>query len=243
MTNYDLLKLYGDKYNLNVSRETYEKFVIYSKLLVEWNEKINLTAITDENEIFLKHFIDSISIFTLNEAHNSKTIIDVGTGAGFPGLPMKIVNDEMELTLLDPLNKRLIFLQEVINNLGLKNVKLIHGRAEDVSRETNYRDKFDLAVTRAVASLPIVSEYCLPFVKKDGNFIALKGPNISSELNYIPNRIDQLNGKIKEIVEVKDIDEFSHNLVVIEKTGSTPKQFPRKNTLIKKDIEYIKTIK
>lgn len=243
MNNFDLLKEHAEKLNLDVSRETYEMFVTYSKLLVEWNERINLTAITEENEVFLKHFIDSISIFNLKEVHNSKKVIDVGTGAGFPGLPMKIIKNDISLTLLDPLNKRLVFLSDVIDELGLKDIKLIHGRAEDVSRETKFRDKFDLAVTRAVASLPIVSEYCLPFVKKNGYFVALKGPGIKDELNYIPKRISELKGDIVNIFEVKDIDEFNHNLVQIKKTDITPKEFPRKNILIKKDIELIKTSK
>ena len=243
MNNYDLFKKFAENFKLNVSRETFEQFEIYAKLLKEWNEKINLTAITEDSEIFLKHFLDSISIYSIDEIHNCKKVIDVGTGAGFPGLPMKIVKPEISLTLLDPLNKRLVFLENVINDIGLKDIKLVHGRAEDVSRETKYRDKFDLSVTRAVSSLPIVAEYCLPYVRKNGIFAALKGPNISQELNFFPSRIKELSGHIENIIEIKDIDDFNHNIVVIRKLDNTPKEFPRKNTLIKKDIEKIKSMK
>lgn len=243
MNNFKSFNTFASKFNLNVSRETYEKFYIYSKLLIEWNKRINLTAITDESDIFLKHFIDSISLYSINEIHKCNTVIDVGTGAGFPGLPMKIVKPEIELTLLDPLNKRLKFLECVINELDLKNINLIHGRAEDVSRETKQRDSYELAVTRAVASLPIVAEYCLPYVKKGGIFAALKGPNISQELSFIPERIEQLSGKLENIVQISDIDEFDHNIVIVRKSKETSKEYPRKNILIKRDIEYIKNLK
>lgn len=241
MDNFDLLKKAGEELDMNVSRETYEKFEIYRKLLVEWNKKINLTSITEEKDVYIKHFIDSINIYKIKEIRNLSKVIDVGTGAGFPGIPMKIINPQVNLTLLDPLNKRLIFLKEVLDNIGFGDVELIHGRAEDVSRETSYRDKFDLAVSRAVASFPVISEYCLPFVKKDGFFVAMKGPGIKDELNLRPGILKELSS---ELVEIKtDItDGYEHNLVIIKKLASTKQTYPRKNTDIKKHAEKYREI-
>lgn len=241
MDNFDKLKYAAEKLNLNVSRETFEMFEIYSKFLIEWNTKINLTAITDPDEIFTKHFIDSINIYNLKEIRNDSCVIDVGTGAGFPGLPMKIVNNSINLTLLDPLNKRLKFLDQVIMELGLKEVTLIHGRAEDVSRETSHRENYDLAVSRAVANFPILCEYCLPFVKKDGHFVALKGPGIQDELNLNKSIISELGGKLSKI-EIVKLEDFEHNLVLVKKIKSTPEKYPRKNSLIKKDSDRYKAI-
>lgn len=235
--NYDLLKRIADSMELDVSRETFEQFMSYKDLLQEWNEKLNLTAITDDDGIFLKHFADSISIFRLKELRSLRTVIDVGTGAGFPGLPMKILKPGLELTLLDPLNKRLNFLKEVSQQLGLAQVNFIHGRAEDVSRETFHRDHYDLAVSRAVAVLPTLMEYCLPYVAKHGYFVAMKGPGIERELKLNPQLLPDLSGKLIRVEQVADLDDFEHNLVLIQKLRTTNEKYPRKNAQIKKDNE------
>lgn len=235
--NYDLLKRIGESVQLDVSRETFDKFVLYKDLLKEWNEKVNLTAITGDDDIFLKHFADSITIFKLNELKDIRKVIDVGTGAGFPGLPMKILKNDIDLTLLDPLNKRLNFLKEVTTQLNLSNIKFIHGRAEDVSRETIHRDAYDLAVSRAVAVLPVLMEYCLPYVAKNGYFVAMKGPGIERELQLNPQIIKNLSAKLLRIEQVSDLDEYEHNLVLVQKLRPTSAIYPRKNAQIKKDNE------
>ena len=235
--NFDLLKQIGDSAELDVSRETFEQFVLYKDLLKEWNKMINLTTIIEDDDIFLKHFADSITIFKLKELTNVKTVIDVGTGAGFPGLPMKILKKELNMTLLDPLNKRLNFLKEVTKQLGLTDVNFIHGRAEDVSRETLHRNYYDLAVSRAVAVLPILMEYCLPYVAKDGYFVAMKGPGIDRELQLNPLIIKELSAKLVKIVPVEDLDDYEHNLVLLQKLRPTKGLYPRKNAQIKKDNE------
>lgn len=239
--NYELLKRIGDSVELDVSRETFEQFVLYKDLLKDWNEKINLTAITDDDEIFLKHFADSISIFKLNELKNIKKVIDVGTGAGFPGLPMKILRKDLSLTLLDPLNKRLNFLKEVADQLNLSDIQFIHGRAEDVSRETLHRDAYELAVSRAVAVLPILMEYCIPYVVKNGYFVAMKGPGIDQELLLNPKLTGELSARLIRIEQVSGLDEYEHNLVLFQKLQATQAKYPRKNAQIKKDNEQYRS--
>ena len=240
--NHELLKRIADPLEFDVSRETFEKFVIYKDLLKEWNQKINLTAITEDNEIFLKHFADSITIFKLNEVKQAKTVIDVGTGAGFPGLPMKIMNPTINLTLLDPLNKRLNFLREVSKELDLKEISFIHGRAEDVSRETLHRDHYDLAVSRAVALLPTLMEFCLPFVAEEKYFVAMKGPEIENEIGISKRLFTQLSSQLVKVEQIQDLDEFEHILVLIKKIKKTNSKYPRKFTQIKKDNQMYKDL-
>lgn len=240
--NHELLKRIADPLELDVSRETFEMFVIYKDLLKEWNQKVNLTAITEDDEIFLKHFADSITIFNLNEVKQAKTVIDVGTGAGFPGVPMKIINPSIKLTCLDPLNKRLNFLREVSRELNLQDISFIHGRAEDVSRETLHRDHYDLAVSRAVALLPTLMEFCLPFVAEEKFFVAMKGPEIENEIRISKRLFSQLSSKFEKIEQVHNLDEFEHNLVLIKKIGKTNSKYPRKFTQIKKDNQTYKKL-
>lgn len=240
--NHELLKRIADPLELDVSRETFEMFVIYKDLLKEWNQKVNLTAITEDDEIFLKHFADSITIFNLNEVKQAKTVIDVGTGAGFPGVPMKIINPSIKLTCLDPLNKRLNFLREVSRELNLQDISFIHGRAEDVSRETLHRDHYDLAVSRAVALLPTLMEFCLPFVAEEKFFVAMKGPEIENEIRISKRLFSQLSSKFEKIEQVHNLDEFEHNLVLIKKIGKTNSKYPRKFTQIKKDNQTYKEL-
>lgn len=235
MEFFDIMKRASDDVEMQFSEDTYNKFITYKSLLQEWNEKINLTAITDDDGIIKKHFIDCIKAFKFNGLKGNVKIIDVGTGAGFHGLPLGIMNSESEVVLLDSLNKRLNFLNLVIGELGLKNFTTIHGRAEENSRKKDFREKFDIATSRAVANLSVLSEFCLPYVKVGGYFVALKGPAVDEEISEAKNMIGQLGGKIKEVIEINIEDtDLKHNLVVIEKIKNTPDVYPRKMSSINK---------
>lgn len=235
MEFFDIMKRASDDVEMQFSEDTYNKFITYKSLLQEWNEKINLTAITDDDGIIKKHFIDCIKAFKFNGLKGNVKIIDVGTGAGFPGLPLGIMNSESEVVLLDSLNKRLNFLNLVIGELGLKNFTTIHGRAEETSRKKDFREKFDIATSRAVANLSVLSEFCIPYVKVGGYFVALKGPAVDEEISEAKNMIGQLGGKIKEVIEINIEDtDLKHNLVVIEKIKNTPDVYPRKMSSINK---------
>lgn len=205
-----------------------EKFQVYKSLLKEWNEKINITRITDDEEIDKKHFADSLSPLLTGLLHNDKKIIDIGTGGGFPGLPLKIANDNLKVTLLDSLNKRIVFLDKVIEDLDLKGIEAVHGRAEELGLREEYREKYDVCLSRAVASLDTLSEYCLPFVKVGGYFISMKGPDVSEEVELSKKAIDTLGAYIEDIrfVNIPNSD-IIHSLVVIKKTRKTPKKYPR----------------
>ncbi len=212
-------------YNKNID----SKFLTYRDLLKEWNEKINITSIDDDEEIYIKHFIDSVLLLNENNINESKTMIDVGTGGGFPGLPLKIVNSNYKITLLDSLRKRIDFLTEVIKALNLKDVNLIHGRAEDYGQSRDYRECFDICVSRAVAPLNVLSEYCIPFVKLGGYFAAYKSDNISQEISNSDNAIKKLGGKIKEIKEISiPATDIIRKIVIIEKIEATNIKYPRK---------------
>jgi len=217
------------------SRDEYDKFVKFKELLKEWNKKVNLTAITEDEEIITKHFIDSIKCFKFQPLEEAETIIDVGTGAGFPGIPIKIVDSKIKLTLLDSLNKRLNFLREVVSELNLADVEFVHARAEDGGRNEELREKFDIAVSRAVGNMTLLSELCLPYVKLGGYFIALKGPSVEDEINEAKHTISLLGGKLYEIIDVEiESTELNHKLVVIKKVKNTPKTYPRSSLAIKK---------
>lgn len=228
MEYYDLLNEACKKVNIEFDEIMYDKFLKYKNLLQEWNQKINLTAIIDDDGIFKKHFLDCIKIFSFNEIAKAKKVIDVGTGAGFPGIPMKIVKPELEIVLLDSLLKRVNFLNEVIKELKLEKITAIHGRAEDFAANA-YRENFDIAVSRAVANLTVLSELCLPFVRPGGYFLAMKGPSVESEISDAKKAINVLGGELEKVVEVEIEDsDLKHNLVVIRKIHKTPKQYPRK---------------
>lgn len=206
------------------------QFMKYYELLVEWNSFMNLTGITEFDEVMKKHFVDSVSLvkaYDLEEKDAS--LIDIGTGAGFPGLPLKIVFPNLKVTLLDSLNKRIKFLDEVILQLGLEDIDTIHGRAEDFAKPDKLREKYDICVSRAVANLSTLSEYCLPFVKVGGCFVSYKSEKISDEVNDAQKAITMLGGKVKEQIEfmLPDSDIY-RNLFVIEKNSATPKKYPRK---------------
>ncbi len=219
----------------DISEEKTEKFNKYSNLLVNWNEKINLTSITDPDGISVKHFLDSIApIFSFEIKENSK-IIDIGTGAGFPGIPIKIIREDLDFTYLDSLNKRINFLNEVSKALSLKKTEFIHMRAEDAGQNKNYREKFDYVVSRAVAPLKILSEYSIPLLKVGGIFSAFKSFDIDEELNDAKAMIGTLGGKIVDIKEVKiPNSDITRKIILIEKINKTEKQYPRKANKIKK---------
>jgi 16S rRNA (guanine527-N7)-methyltransferase len=214
---------------LPYSSEIENKFVKYKDLLKEWNQKINITSIEDDEEIYVKHFLDSIILLDEENCCEKKSLIDIGTGGGFPGYPLKIVNDNLNITLLDSLRKRIDFLEVVRKELGLEGVELIHGRAEDFGQNPRYREQYDICVSRAVAPLNVLSEYCLPFVKVGGYFAAYKSENISKEITDSESAINKLGGRVKEIKEI-DLpgSEIVRKIVIIEKTEQTNKKYPRK---------------
>ena len=220
--------------DIGFNEEQIEKFYKYMQLLLEWNEKINLTAITNPKEIILKHFIDSLTI--LKYIKKGANVIDVGTGAGFPGIPLKILRDDINLTLLDSLNKRINFLKLVIDELKLKNVDTIHGRAEEIGKNKRYRESFDISFSRAVANLSTLSEYLIPLVKIGGISISMKGSEIKEEIEKSKKAITLLGGNINKIdfFELPQSD-IKRNLIIIEKEKSTPAKFPRKPGLPSKE--------
>ena len=225
------LKTLFEGQNLALSDEQLDKFSLYAKMLVEWNEKINLTAITDDDGIAEKHFLDSVLPLTKADVPRGTTLIDVGTGAGFPAIPMKIFRSDIEITLLDSLNKRINFLSEVSETLGLS-AKCVHSRAEDGGKNSMLREKFDIATARAVAPLPVLCEYCLPFVKVGGKFLALKGPNESAA--SAENAVKILGGKICSTWNYSLPSGDMRQLIVIEKINPTPQKYPRDAGKIKK---------
>lgn len=214
--------------NNGFNTDTAEKFDSYYKLLIDWNEKINLTAITNERDAAFKHFIDSVKVLDCGLFANNAKIIDVGTGAGFPGLPLKIYKNDLKVTLMDSLNKRINFLNEVISAIGLTDIETVHARAEELARNKNHREKYDICVSRAVANLASLTELCMPFVKQGGYFIALKGPKAEEEVQEAKKAIELLGGEFVEIQNYAiDETDLDHNLVIIKKIKPCDKRFPR----------------
>lgn len=228
MTSIETLIEGVEKLNISLTEDQLDEFKRYKELLLEWNQKINITAITDEKEVDIKHFLDSLTPNITKLFDGSKSIIDVGTGGGFPGLPLKILNKDLDVTLLDSLNKRIVFLKEVIDALNLEGVDAIHGRAEELSRTEEYRERYDVCISRAVASLDTLSEYCLPFVKEKGYFIAMKGPEVEEEVELSRKAIDKLGGKMVRVEKIGlPCSDIYHSLVVVKKIKKTPAKYPR----------------
>ena len=215
------------EFEIEIDSEKNNKLEKYRELLLEWNSFMNLTAITEEDDVNIKHFLDSLTIFKTGELDGKKTVIDVGTGAGFPGIPMAIQNPELEVTLLDSLNKRIKFLNKVAEETELKNVTTYHGRAEEFARKKEFRDAFDVSVSRAVANMSTLAEYTLSYVKPGGVMIAMKGSDYKEELKEAENAIKILGGEIKEVKEITLPDGILHSLIVVEKVKPTPKKYPR----------------
>lgn len=216
-----------DKLGINLSEIQLKQFYNYMNLLIEWNKKVNLTAITEPDEIILKHFVDSLTISKY--ISDGTKVVDVGTGAGFPGIPLKIVRQDVDITLLDSLQKRINFLDEVINELNLEKITTIHSRVEDFGKNKKYREEFDIATSRAVANLSTLSEYLLPLVKVGGKVISMKGSLIQEELENSKNAIKILGGQIEKVDEF-DLpnSDISRNIVLIDKIKTTPNRYPRK---------------
>ena len=220
--------------HITITENQKANFEIYSKMLVEWNEKMNLTAITEESEIAVRHFIDSISILKYIDIKPDASLIDIGTGAGFPGIPVKIMRSDIKLTLLDSLNKRLIFLSELCRAIGI-NADIVHARAEEYAQKAGYRESFDYAVSRAVANLPSLCEYCIPYVKKGGMFIAMKGSDAENEIALSGKAINTLGGHLEKVHGFVLPDQSRRNIIVISKIADTPEKYPRRGTKISKN--------
>lgn len=232
--------------NISLSKEQSDQFLAYYQLLTEWNRFMNLTAITDFDEVCKKHFVDSVSLCKAKKeildllkkdiAKDAISLIDVGTGAGFPGIPLKIVFPNLKIMLLDSLNKRVKFLNEVIETLHLKEITAIHGRAEDLARNADFRNQYDICVSRAVANMSTLSEYCIPFVKTGGLFIPYKSEKITDELATANHALFILGGKVyKQIDYILPESDYYRNLIVIQKEKDTPDQYPRKAGLPSKE--------
>jgi len=224
----DILIKGAEELNISIEEKDINSFEIYKEMLKEWNTKINITTITDDEDIDIKHFLDSLTPLVTNLFDGKKNLIDIGTGGGFPGIPLKIIKRELNVTLLDSLNKRINFLNEVINRLELEDIIAIHARAEEMSIKPVYREKYDIAISRAVASLNTLSEYCIPFVKLGGYFISMKGPDAEEELKSGNNAIKVLGGRIvdKKLICIPESD-IMHSLIIIEKIKETPTKYPR----------------
>ncbi len=228
MANISTLRRGIDELDIKLDENQLKEFSRFKELLEEWNEKINITSIREEAEVDIKHFLDSLTPVATNLFEGKKKVIDIGTGGGFPGIPLKIYNKELEITLMDSLNKRIKFLDEVIGDLKLENIEAIHGRAEELGRTPEYREIYDICISRAVASLDTLAEYCIPFVKVGGYFISMKGPEVEEELALSKKAIKTLGG---EIVETQYFtlpeSDIVHSLIIIKKVNETANKYPR----------------
>ena len=223
------MKSSAKEIGVELSLEQITKFYKYYQLLIEWNKKINLTAITEISEVISKHFIDSIAILPILEQGKGLSLLDLGTGAGFPGVPLKIAEPSFKVDLVDSLRKRTDFLTMLISELELKEIKAIHSRAEELGKVKEHRENYDVVSSRAVAKLSILSEYCLPFVKVGGKFISLKGPKAADEVKEAEQALEELGGKVQSIKElVLPATEEKRTILVIEKIKNTPDKYPRK---------------
>ena len=216
------------KLGIEVSEKANEMFEKYEKMLLHYNEFMNLTAITESDEVKEKHFLDSATLLLCEKIEKGSYLIDIGAGAGFPSLPVKIVREDLNVTMLDSLNKRINFLNDVINELSLKNINAIHSRAEDAGKDKKLREKFDIATARAVADLAVLAEYALPFVKVGGYCIAMKGNAPEEEINGAKKAIREMGGEIESVKEVMLPSGINHCLVIIRKVVNTPAKYPRK---------------
>ena len=234
--NYNTTKFINDLNAIGIalSNLQIQHFITYYEMLIEKNKVMNLTAITDFDEVLEKHFEDSLSLIQAVDLEKSQAVIDLGTGAGFPGIPLKIAFPNLQITLADSLNKRILFLDDVIRELGLTGIDTVHGRAEDLAKNSDYREKFDLCVSRAVANLSTLSEYCLPFVKIGGKFISYKAGECDEEVAASKSSIFLLGGKISDIKKF-ELGESGRAFVIIDKVSGTPKKYPRKAGTPSKD--------
>lgn len=214
---------------IELTEKQLQQFRQYYDMLIEKNKVMNLTAITEWEEVIDKHFIDSISLVKACDLSGEKYVLDLGCGAGFPGIPLKIAFPNLKIVLLDSLNKRILFLKDVIAELGLENIEALHGRAEDYARKPEYREQFDYCVSRAVANLTTLSEYCIPYVKQGGSFISYKSGKVKEEIKEVKTALFLLGGKMDDMIsfELPETD-MERNFVIIKKEKKTPKKYPRK---------------
>ena len=217
-----------NEFGVEITDEVERKLNLYGNLLLEWNEKINLTAITEPQEVLYKHFYDCILFLKNVQVPIGAKIVDVGTGAGFPGMVLKIVRPDLKVTLLDSLNKRLVFLNDVIEKLGLKDIETVHMRAEEAGKSKKCREKYDIATARAVANMPVLMEYCVPLVKVGGTFVAMKGPSVEEELSLCNNAIKVLGVEKPEVICENLRDDAKRAFVIAKKISQTPPKYPRK---------------
>lgn len=213
------------KNNIEFDQSKIQMFYTYMKDILEWNEKINLTAITDEKMFIVKHFIDSLTVNKYIKDCN--TIIDIGTGAGFPGMPLKIMNPDKKIVLVDSINKKLNVVREISQKMNIKEIEIIHSRAEELAQNNSYRESFDVATTRAVSNITTILEYMLPFIKVGGYAICMKGPNFEDELKEAQNAISILGGSLEKIETINVDEELERNIIIIKKVKKTPIKFPR----------------
>ena len=221
----EFMKEECEKNNIQISNEEIEKLYIYMKEILEWNEKVNVTAIKDEKEFIVKHFIDSLTIEKY--ITNGEKVLDIGTGAGFPGIPIKITKNKSHVDLVDSVNKKLNVIRDIIPKIKLEDIECIHTRAEDLAKNVKYRESYDVVTSRAVANLTTLVEYMLPFVKVGGKIICMKGPNVEEELAESKKAISILGGKIEQIENINIDSDYERNIIIIKKEKSTPKQYPR----------------
>lgn len=235
----EMSQIFENKLNelgITLDEKQKQQFYSYYKIMVEWNKVMNLTGITEYEEVNEKHFVDSLSIIKAVDMQKIETVIDVGTGAGFPGIPLKIAFPHLKVVLLDSLNKRIHFLNTVIDNLGLMDIETIHGRAEDYAKQTIYREQFDLCVSRAVSNLSILSEYCIPYIRKNGLFVSYKSGEVEQEVEQAKKAVHILGGKIEEVVKFQlPGTEIGRSFIKIRKKQNTPKKYPRKAGLPAKE--------
>ncbi len=218
----------GAKFNIEIKAHQAENLEKYEKMMLEYNEFMNLTAITEHEEVMEKHFLDSITLISSGKLSLGCTLIDIGAGAGFPSVPVKIVREDIKLTMLDSLNKRVNFLNDVIEKVGLKDSRAVHFRAEEGGKDKSLRESFDVATARAVADLSVLSEYAIPFVKVGGYFVAMKGNTPEDEINGAKRAIKEMGGQIETVKEITLPSGIKHCLVIIKKVSPTPSKYPRK---------------
>lgn len=231
--NFFRFKQYVNESSIPVTDKQIEQFSIYSDMLLEWNKKVNLTSITEPDDVLIKHFLDSILVLHYLNMPQGAKVIDVGTGAGFPGLPIKIMRPDLKVTLLDSLNKRLIFLSELLKKLNL-DCSIVHARTEEYGRKEENREAFDFAVSRAVARLPVLCEYCLPFIKSGGVFASMKGPEIKEELNSAEKAVDLLGCRVSSLETYKLPNGDGRSIVFIKRILPLSKKYPRRGIKISK---------
>lgn len=233
MIDFEIMKAKAASFGVDLSENQLKMLDTYAEMLVDWNTRMNLTGITDSEGVMTRHFEDSLTMLSAVDLPENAKVIDVGTGAGFPGMVLKIARPDIKLTLLDSLNKRLIFLDAVVEAIGVQ-VKTLHLRAEEGGRNPLYREQYDIACARAVANLRELAEYCVPYVKVGGKFVSMKGPDVQEEVNSAKAGIGTLGGKVNDVTELKISDGSGRSIIIVDKIKNTPPQFPRNSGKISK---------